>query len=248
MTLAVERTGRAGPLLLLLHGLGANLAVWDPLLAKASWPGRTLAVDLRGHGRSPGEGSFSLGTMAADVADLVADEPDLAVLGHSLGGACGVLLASGLFGLDVARLAVFGVKDRWDPALVQRLHALADSPVRTFGSAAEAAPRALAAAGLRDLVAEDSRVAVRAVRQYGTHWRVAAAPGTNRVAGQRVAALAAEVGCRFAVAHGSADPMVDAAEAAALGPVPRIVDGAGHQPHVTHPDALWAALQDVLLG
>ncbi|MET8947899.1 alpha/beta hydrolase [Streptomyces sp. NPDC004542] len=248
MGLAVERTGSRGPLLLLIHGLGANLAVWDPFLAAARWPGRTLAVDLRGHGESPKDGPFGIGTMAADVAELLVDEPDVAVVGHSLGGAVGVLLASGLFGVRPGRLAVFGVKADWDPELVRRLHGAAGAPVRYFPTAAEAGSRALAVAGLRGLVGADARVAVRGTGTGPKGWHAVTAPAANLVAGQNVTAVARELTCPFAVARGAADDMVTAEEAAALGPQPLTVEGAGHHPHVSRPAGLWRCLEGFLLG
>jgi pimeloyl-ACP methyl ester carboxylesterase len=53
--LYVRRGGGGESVLLLLHGLGATGDVWrgwEPLLARR-WPGRWLAPDLPGHGRSP---------------------------------------------------------------------------------------------------------------------------------------------------------------------------------------------------
>src|SRR5882672_10225445 len=45
----VEQSGDAGDVLVLIHGLGANGAVWDPLLALAAgeWKGRIVVPDLR---------------------------------------------------------------------------------------------------------------------------------------------------------------------------------------------------------
>ena len=47
--IAYASGGSDGPLLLLLHGLGATGAVWTRLLAQFqdAWPGRWAAPDLR---------------------------------------------------------------------------------------------------------------------------------------------------------------------------------------------------------
>jgi pimeloyl-ACP methyl ester carboxylesterase len=68
--------GHAGPVLLLLHGLGATGAVWDGLgaLLPDHWPGPWVAPDLPGHGRSAPLARYSFGALAA-VAPLVEPGP-----------------------------------------------------------------------------------------------------------------------------------------------------------------------------
>lgn len=51
MSLNFERAG-SGPPLLMVHGLGANLHTWDPLLAALRGSHELIRVDLPGHGRS----------------------------------------------------------------------------------------------------------------------------------------------------------------------------------------------------
>ena len=51
MSLHFERVG-TGPPLVLVHGLGANLRTWDPLLAALRGSHELILVDLPGHGRS----------------------------------------------------------------------------------------------------------------------------------------------------------------------------------------------------
>ncbi len=49
-----HHSGEAGPVLLLLHGLGATGEVWNNLIdiVGDGWPGPVLVPDLPGHGRS----------------------------------------------------------------------------------------------------------------------------------------------------------------------------------------------------
>ena len=88
--LSVSRGGSGEPLVVLLHGLGANRAVWQRMIAMAGkhWPGRWMAPDLRGHGRSLCEGPYGYAMHAADIAELIRDEPggNVTLAGHSFGG------------------------------------------------------------------------------------------------------------------------------------------------------------------
>lgn len=76
--------------ILLLHGIGSNVAGWWRVgadLAERGWA--VTAADLRGHGDSPGGARYALGDHAADVLALGVGWD--AVLGHSMGGAVAVL-------------------------------------------------------------------------------------------------------------------------------------------------------------
>ncbi|MFI6159054.1 alpha/beta fold hydrolase [Micromonospora sp. PTRAS2] len=78
-------TGAGEPTLLLVHGWGGDLRVWDPI----RFPGhRTVAVDLRGHGRSPAPpDGYRPPDLAGDLARLLTRlgiGPVVAV-GHSMG-------------------------------------------------------------------------------------------------------------------------------------------------------------------
>src|ERR1700744_547702 len=89
MTLAYHRTGD-GPPLVLLHPLGADRRVWDPIVGSLSAAHDVIAVDLPGFGQSP---PLRLTTptpraLAEAVAGLLDDlevrQPH--VVGNSLGG------------------------------------------------------------------------------------------------------------------------------------------------------------------
>jgi pimeloyl-ACP methyl ester carboxylesterase len=80
------RTWGEGPLALLVHGVTSSSRTWwrvGPALAGRGY--RVVAVDLRGHGASPGAvAGLSAADLAGDVAETVDGPVDLLV-GHSLG-------------------------------------------------------------------------------------------------------------------------------------------------------------------
>lgn len=99
----VREAGR-GPLMLFLHGISANAAVWDPVLEELASGYHVVAIDQRGHGLShrPSSG-YAADDFAGDVADLITaiDEGEAVVVGHSL-GARNALVAASRIGAPVA--------------------------------------------------------------------------------------------------------------------------------------------------
>src|SRR2546421_13023403 len=86
MKLHVQEWGSGDRVAVLIHGITGDSSGWHrfgPDLAARGY--RVLAVDLRGHGRSP-RGPYSPQAWAEDVLGSVPAQPELA-LGHSLGGA-----------------------------------------------------------------------------------------------------------------------------------------------------------------
>ncbi|MPY81642.1 MAG: alpha/beta fold hydrolase, partial [Actinophytocola sp.] len=134
--LRVRDGGTGQPVLLLLHGMGATGDVWRhwaPPLARR-WPGRWIAPDLPGHGGSEPLPRYSFGGVAARVAELVAGEPRVVVLGHSFGGAVGLALASGWFGVPVEAAIGLGIKVFWTDDELAKARALAARQVGWFDS------------------------------------------------------------------------------------------------------------------
>ncbi|MDC0767500.1 alpha/beta fold hydrolase [Streptomyces sp. HD] len=80
--------GGDGPQLVLLHGYGRSFTDWDASAAHLTAGHRVLAVDLPGHGRSPGTSSWTIPTVVRDIADTLDAHgvPEAVVVGHSLGG------------------------------------------------------------------------------------------------------------------------------------------------------------------
>jgi len=147
MNLFVETIGSGEPTLVLLHGLGVNGATFKPLVRVLKWPGRVIVPDLRGHGRSPHAKHYGLAHFAADIADLLDPNARVQVVGHSMGGGVGLVLASGFFGVAVERVTAFGVRMKWTAEDLSKGAAFADSPVRWFDTREAAVERFLRVAG-----------------------------------------------------------------------------------------------------
>ena len=78
-----------GPPVVLLHGWGLNVRVWDPLAEALGGRLRLIAVDLPGHGKSPWRPEYAaasrqLDWIGATVASIVGRKP-FTLLGWSLG-------------------------------------------------------------------------------------------------------------------------------------------------------------------
>lgn len=88
--LAYTQYGDSGPVLVMIHGVGASGDCWQdvaPLLVRGG--ARVIAVDLPGHGQSNKErGDYSLGVMTTAIRDLLdyLGHTQAIFVGHSLGG------------------------------------------------------------------------------------------------------------------------------------------------------------------
>lgn len=99
--LTLRRWGEAGPLVVLLHGIGGGRDAWSDAcggagaaIAAAGY--RVVAYDLPGYGGSPRVEPFTLDAMAHAVAEavLVEDARGAVVVGHSMGGMVAQSLAA----------------------------------------------------------------------------------------------------------------------------------------------------------
>ncbi|MEU8663758.1 alpha/beta fold hydrolase, partial [Actinoplanes philippinensis] len=114
-SLRVRGGGEGGPLLLLLHGLGATGDVWAgwAQLLERDWPGRWAAPDLPGHGGSAPLPEYTFDALAEAVLPLVTPGERTVALGHSLGGVVALALAART---PIAAVAGLGVKVDWPEA------------------------------------------------------------------------------------------------------------------------------------
>lgn len=246
-TLWVDEGGAGEPTLLLLHGLGATGEVWRGLasILEARWPGRWLIPDLCGHGRSGHASSYALGLHAADMATLVGAAGPVTVVGHSMGGAVGLALASGWFGVPVSSVVAVGVKVSWTDADIRQVQELARRPVRWFDNRAEAVERFLRVSGLYGLISPDSAEAASGIVEVDGRYRLAADPATVLVVAPPMADLMAAAQARVRLACGSEDQMVSIEELRRYDPGAVALQGLGHNAHVQDPGRIWQLIQAV---
>jgi pimeloyl-ACP methyl ester carboxylesterase len=176
VALAFDRSG-AGPSLVLLHPLGADRRVWDPLLPTLREQRQVICFDLPGFGESPPLTGTTptpralAGAVATALSALGIERPHIA--GNSLGG--WVALELGLAGIaeTVTAIAPAGL---WraplkPKAALAHLAARAVSPLAGAITSRPAGRRLLLSRSMARPEAVPARDAAHLVRAYG------AAPG-----------------------------------------------------------------------
>jgi pyruvate dehydrogenase E2 component (dihydrolipoamide acetyltransferase) len=164
--------GEGAPVVL-IHGFGADLNGWRPLIGRLPAPIPALAIDLPGHGASPLTGEPTLAALIAAVAAALAEEGVGAahLVGHSLGGAVAAALAvaPSFHALSLALIAPAGLGPEINAAFVAGfLRARSPASLAPWLRLLTADPEALGPALLKttlrqrdasDLVAAQTRIA-----------------------------------------------------------------------------------------
>jgi pimeloyl-ACP methyl ester carboxylesterase len=237
---------------LLLHGLGATAAVWSSVRRALQERGtlRWVAADLAGHGGSDWRSFYSVGELAAPLAELVQQQQirELFIVGHSLGAYVGLALASGWFGIGVRGVLGIGPKISWPATDVQAARELAARPVRGYPTEEEAWTRYRRVSGLTGDIAPSEEWLARGVVKAESGWGLAQDPRTFAVAGAPFASLAASATAPVLLARGERDPMVSLQELRTHSPQAHSIAGAGHNAHVEDPAAVVALLEQLVAG
>ena len=244
-----ESGGTGTRTVLLLHGLGATAAVWNGVEGALQERGgmHWVAVDLSGHGGSDWRSLYSVGQLAAEVAELVRDSGEVLVIGHSLGVYVGLALASRWFAIPVRGVLGVGPKITWTASDLQGAKELAARPIRWYQTEEEAWMRYRRVSGLRPdtASASDAGLLARGVLRAEEGWRLAQDPRTFAVAGAPFAALAASSTAPLLLARGEYDSMVSLDELRSYDRQARDISGAGHNAHVEDPGAIVALLEQL---
>lgn len=245
MKLEADRGGEGPRLLVLLHGLGATRKVWTKFIAANRWTGRWIAPDLRGHGASAHSDDYSLNAHAGDVGELVRDAEEIVVLGHSMGGAVALALASGTFGVSPSCVFGLGIKVHWNDDELAGMRKMAATPARLFESRDDAVARYLKVSGLAGLIAPDSDEAKSGVTQSGDGWRLAYDPATASIGPPPMEALMAGAEAPIHLACGATDAMVSREQLAVYDRDAHQI-AAGHNAVVENPTAVWDWIDELL--
>jgi pimeloyl-ACP methyl ester carboxylesterase len=245
--LGYEKGGSGARAILLLHGLGATSAVWAGVQRALDQraAGRWIAPDLSGHGRSDAQPHYSVGSLAADLTGLIQDEPELFVVGHSLGVYVGLALASRWFGVEVRGVVGLGPKISWPEADLLTTRELATRPVRWYGTSEEAWSRYRRVSGLDPLIAPGEQWLRGGISHVEQGWRLSQDPRTFAVAGAPFSSLVNSAQTRLILARGEHDPMVSNSELQQHCQDTYEIPAAGHNAHVEKPDEIVALLERV---
>lgn len=248
---ATLRGDPAAPVVVLLHGGGANQHWWDEIAPSLARDYRVVALDFRGHGDSDHPEALAVGAFHRDLEALLAHlgREDVAIVGHSLGGHVALDHAArhpeiwAVVAIEVSRGGERRVRRRTRLALAaRRSYASREEAVERYRllpetpGAPESLRRRLALHSIAEL--PDGRFGFK----FDPRWFVLpAAP----------AAPLADVRCPCLVIRGAASTLLTpegARDLAAELPSARVVQiaGGGHNVHLERPAEVLEATADHL--
>lgn len=243
-----EAGGTEGPLLVLLHGLHANAAVWHPFEAVLTqhWAGSWIAPDFRGHGRSGHARPYSIERHAMDVAALLRDRRDVTLVGHSMGGLVAIVLGSMASACSIRQVVAFGVKTDWSDEDVARTQRFAQAPAKTFATRGEAVERYLRLSGLHGLVDSESDTVAAGIACHDGAYMLATDPAVGAIERPDIARIASGIEAPLTLLCGDRDAIASPEGMSRFGAPVRILAGQGHNVHVEAPEVFWDAVKDSL--
>ena len=144
LSLALETRNPTGaPALLFAHGFGQTRSAWNGAAAALAQAGcRCVTFDSRGHGESDRQagGDYRMEQFADDLRRLAEAQPQPPILvGASMGGLLGLMLAGELRPAPLRALVLVDVTPRWETAGVERILAFMQAHPDGFADYAEAA-------------------------------------------------------------------------------------------------------------
>ena len=254
-----EVRGRRGRDLVLLHGWGGNLGMWQGLARQLAPRFRSICIDLPGHGRSDFDPrALTPAAQAWRVHETIAPLTErYSLLGWSLGGQFALDLASAM-PAGIERLVLVSATPRFLAGPGWR-SGVASARLNELERALRREPQATLAAFLR-LCARGSapRTAARvrrsleaALRTHGEAQPQALAVGLAQLKEVDLRAALPLVRVPTLVIAGSEDQVTRAAASRALAarlPNARYLEfaGAAHAPFLSHPARFARALREFL--
>jgi pimeloyl-ACP methyl ester carboxylesterase len=165
-----------------------------------------------------------------------------------MGGAVALVLASGMFGVNVVKASAFGVKNGWTEDELVKGAAFAASPVRWFDTRETAAERFMKVSGLSGHVDASDPVADTGIVAENGKWRLAADNATVNAAGMTCGDYIKAVRVPCQLFCGGRDPMVKVEEMRRYDTNAFSIGECGHNPHIEAPDEVARAVLKFHLG
>ncbi|MEP7217283.1 MAG: alpha/beta hydrolase [Bacteroidota bacterium] len=249
-----QEQGSGSPILF-IHGTGADSDIWSAGIGALGGEYRCIAYDRRGYARSPLPAGESIGSEANDAAallDLLGAAPAM-IVGHSLGGVIALELAvehpnlvAGLLLIEPPLHA--RLQRRPDLAAVRAM--ISVHVLRLLGSRRAGAERFLRWAYAADPLIGGYEhmpgVARAAEENYETILHELGLGTGEHLTAERLGSIA--VPATVLLGDRTADGMrrlVTDAAAMIPGTELRVVAGASHGLHITHPDGFIDAIRSV---
>lgn len=248
---AVHRGDAARPLLVLLHGAGANAHWWDHVAPALAETHHVVALDFRGHGDSDYPEEVRSGAFVADLEALLEHlgRPEPILVGHSMGGAVALEHAArrgktrALALLDLARGASATTRRRLSRTLRVRFsYRNRDQAIARFRfvPAAKHAPdalrRAIAARSVREL--PDGGFGFK----FDPRWFALPQRPLPPLSSVHCPTLLVRGAESALLTHQGAEELLREIPGAELAEIPE----AGHHVHLDAPEAVLARLQAFL--
>jgi pimeloyl-ACP methyl ester carboxylesterase len=239
--LYVEVRGDGDPVAVLLHGLNGTGAVWNQVdrILDQQWPGTRMILDLPGHGASLDLPRYSLAAITEAVAETLLDlEGPVHVLGHSMGGAVCMALASGWFDVKVAEVVALGVKVDWSVDEIARAHSMRARQRKSFPNRAGAEQAFWRSSGISPDSTDADALLERGIVESDGTFRLTADPRAASMPGEWMETLFRSISVPLVMARGDLDPMVP--HACLRGFDYEVIDipGAAHNAHLEQPDVV----------
>ena len=248
VSIQYEVRGQGEPALVFIHGWTSDRSSWREQVDGFARDYRVVTLDLAGHGESGKDrAKWDVASLVGDVEAVVKvlGLQRVVLIGHSMGGAVGINLASGGFGVDVAGVVGFGIKVSWAPEELERARALSQRPVTWFDTRDEAADRYLRISGLSGLVDPSDDAVGRGLRELSGRWRLALDPPAFGVGAPDMPRLLAQAKAPVLLARGEHDQLVSHGQLAALVADPVSLPGLGHNAQVEDPSAVLGLLERI---